>query len=53
MNVLLQVVHRLDLSVYRFLNGFVGNWLADHLTDFEENNNLAKGGLYFAMYAYL
>lgn len=53
MNFLLQVVHRLDLSVYRFLNGFAGNWLADHLANFEENNNLLKGGLFFATYVYL
>src|SRR5580658_9601367 len=53
MNILLQVVQNLDLSVYRFLNGFAGNWLADHLANFEENNNLAKGGLFLGMYAYL
>lgn len=53
MNILLQLVRNLDLSVYNFLNGFAGNWLADHLANFEENNNLAKGGLFFGMYVYL
>jgi membrane-associated phospholipid phosphatase len=53
MNVLLQVVHSTDLSVYHFLNGFAGNWLADHLDNFEEGNNLLKGGFFFALYAYL
>jgi membrane-associated phospholipid phosphatase len=53
MTALLQAIHTLDVSVYRILNGFAGNWLADHLANFEEGNNLAKGGLFFGAYVYL
>jgi membrane-associated phospholipid phosphatase len=53
MAILLQWIQSLDISAYRFLNGFAGNWIADHLANFEEGNNLIKGGLFFAMYAYL
>jgi undecaprenyl-diphosphatase len=50
MSVLLQAIRNADVAVYRFLNGFAGNRLLDHLANFEESSNLLKGGLFFAMY---
>jgi undecaprenyl-diphosphatase len=43
----------LDLSVYSFLSRFASNGLLNILVDFQENNNLLKGGLAFTMFAYL
>jgi membrane-associated phospholipid phosphatase len=53
MNFLLHLIHGLDVSVYQFLNLFAGNWLIDRLASYEEGNNLLKGGLFLAMYAYV
>lgn len=53
MSVLLDSITSVDISVYRFLAGYAGNWLLDHFASFEESNNLFKGGLYFATYGYL
>jgi membrane-associated phospholipid phosphatase len=53
MNLILQAIHSLDLSVYLFLNGFAGNWLVDHLASFEESDKLFKGGLFLAVYVYV
>ncbi len=47
------LIHSLDVSVYQFLNGFVGNWFLDRLVSHEEGDNLLKGGLLLAMYAYI
>jgi membrane-associated phospholipid phosphatase len=52
MSDLLQLIRSFDLSAYHFLNGFAGNWLLDRLANFEENNNLLKGGFFFALYGY-
>ena len=41
------------LVIYHFLNGFAGNRFLDHFANFEENDNLLKGGLFLAMYWYL
>jgi membrane-associated phospholipid phosphatase len=53
MNVLVHAIGSLDLRVYHFLNGYAGHWLLDRLAAFEEDNNLFKGGLFLAVYAYL
>ena len=53
MNFLFHLIHGLDVSVYRFLNVFAGNRLIDLLASYEEGDNLFKGGLFLAMYAYV
>jgi membrane-associated phospholipid phosphatase len=53
MNVLLEGIRSVDLSVYRFVNGYAGQWLLDRLAAFEEQNNLFKGGLFIGGYAFL
>jgi membrane-associated phospholipid phosphatase len=50
---LLQTIRSFDISVYRFLNAYAGNRVLDRLAGFEENDNLLKGGIFFAMYVYL
>src|ERR1700733_3782563 len=50
---LFHLIHSLDVSVYQFLNGFAGNWLIDRLVGYEEGNNLFKGGVFLAKYAYI
>jgi membrane-associated phospholipid phosphatase len=53
MNVFLHQIRSVDLIVYHFLNGYAGQWLLDRLASFEEHNNLFKGGLFLAAYAFL
>jgi len=53
MNFLFHLIHGLDVSVYQFLNSFAGNRLIDRLASYEEGDNLFKGGLFLAMYAYV
>jgi membrane-associated phospholipid phosphatase len=53
MNFLFHLIHGLDVSVYQFLNVFAGNRLIDRLANYEEGDNLFKGGLFLAMYAYV
>jgi membrane-associated phospholipid phosphatase len=49
---LLQTIRSFDLSVYHFLNAYAGNRILDRLAAFEENDNLLKGGIFFAMYVH-
>jgi len=49
----IQAMHNVDLSVYRFLSGFAGNWIFDRLASQEESNSILKGGIFFATYWYL
>ena len=53
MNPASQAIHSIDLSIYRFLSGFAGNWILDRLVSQEESNSLLKGGVFFATYWYL
>jgi membrane-associated phospholipid phosphatase len=53
MNFVFYLIHSLDVSVYVFLNRFAGNWVVDRLVSYEEADNLFKGGLFLAMYAYI
>jgi undecaprenyl-diphosphatase len=53
MNAALQAIHTVDLRIYYFLTGFAGNSLFDRFASFEENSNLFKGALFFAIYWFL
>jgi undecaprenyl-diphosphatase len=51
MNVL-QLLYSFDLTVYHSLNGLAGKQFIDYLVNFEENTNVLKGALFFAIYWY-
>lgn len=53
MNTLLQMISRVDLSVYTLLNARAGNYFLDHFMAFAESNHLFKGGVFLALYWYL
>jgi membrane-associated phospholipid phosphatase len=53
MSVFFHGISSVDIAVYQFLNGYAGQWLLDRFAAFEEDNNLFKGGLFFAAYTYL
>jgi len=50
--VFLEAIRNLDLAIYHYLTGFAGNWILDRMASHEEGNNLLKGGLFLAVYAY-
>ena len=43
----------LDLTVFHVINGWAGNWLLDGVVKLEEENDLIKGGLFFAAFWFL
>jgi membrane-associated phospholipid phosphatase len=49
---LLQAIRNLDVSVYHFLNGFVGNRFLDRFFSYQESNTLLKCGLLVSIYWY-
>jgi len=53
MGLVLQTIHQFDITVYRYLTGFAGNWFLDRLASHEEGNNLLKGVVFFTFYWYL
>jgi undecaprenyl-diphosphatase len=53
MIVLVATIQKVDEVIFHFLNGFAGRPWLDYLANFEENDNLLKGGLFLAAYWYL
>jgi undecaprenyl-diphosphatase len=51
MNLLL-TIHNVDVSIYYFLNGLVGNRLLDRFFLYQESNTLLKCGIPVSMYWY-
>lgn len=49
---LLRAIHNADVSVYYFLNGFVGNRFLDRFFTFQQTNTLLKCGVLISMYWY-
>ena len=49
---LLETIRNMDVSVYHFLNGFVGNRFLDRFFFYQESNTLLKCGLLVSMYWY-
>ena len=50
MDAVPQVIRNADLRIYYFLSRFAGNWILARLARFGEENNLLKGGVFFALY---
>jgi undecaprenyl-diphosphatase len=53
MIVLVATIQKVDEVIYHFLNGFAGHPWMDYFANFEENDNLLKGGLFLAAFWYL
>jgi len=45
-----ELVKNIDLSIYRFVSRFAGNWYIDRAVDFQESDQIFKGGLVLAAY---
>ena len=52
MIVLVATIQKVDEVIYHFLNGFAGHSWLDYFANFEENDNLLKGGIFLAAYWY-
>ena len=53
MSSFLQAIHSVDLGIYHALSKYAGNRFLDRLVRLEEDTNLLKGEVFFAMYWYL
>jgi len=50
MNELIRAVRGADIAVYHFLTRYAGNWALARIVSHEEQNNILKGGLFFALF---
>jgi membrane-associated phospholipid phosphatase len=50
MNYLFHIVQSFDLGIYQFLTRFTGNWFIDRVVNFQESNQIFKGGFILAVY---
>lgn len=48
----LELIHQVDVAVYKYLNSLAGDWLVDRIVAAEESNHLLKGGLFLTLYWY-
>src|ERR1051325_4211539 len=48
----LELIHQVDVSIYKYLNSLAGDWLVDRIVAVEEANHLLKGGVFLALYWY-
>lgn len=50
MDAIPRLIHSADLRIYYLFSSFASNWFLARLARFEEENNLLKGGVFFALY---
>jgi membrane-associated phospholipid phosphatase len=50
MNHIFDFVQNVDLGIYHALGCVAGNWFIDRFVEFQESNQIFKGGFIFAMY---
>lgn len=53
MHGLFELVKIIDLSIYQFLNRFAGNWFIDRFVNFQDSEQILKGGIVLAAYWWL
>ena len=53
MNYLFDIVQGVDLRIYHLLSRLAGNWFIDRFVNFQESEQILKGGIVFAAYWWL